>query len=47
MPFTMIMIAAYTVSRASASVPGPPATISVTMRPTSITVTAMASTIVP
>jgi hypothetical protein len=43
----MIITAAKTVSRASAAVAGPPASISVTIRPTSMTVMAMASTSVP
>ena len=47
MPLRMIITAAKTVSRASAAVAGPPASISVTIRPTSMTVMAMASTSVP
>ena len=44
MPFTVIITAAKTVSRASPAVPSPPLTISVTMSATSMTVTATAST---
>ena len=47
MPLRMIITAANTVSRASAAVAGPPASISETMSATSITVTATASTSVP
>src|SRR3954468_1108253 len=43
-PLQVIMTAANTVSRASVDASSPPATISVTMRATSITVTATAST---
>jgi hypothetical protein len=44
MPLQVIMTAANTVSRANDSLPGPPPTISVTISPTSMIVTAMAST---
>ena len=44
MPLVVIMTAANTVSRASEAVSGPPEIIRVTIRPTSITVTATAST---
>jgi hypothetical protein len=44
MPFVVIIAAANTVSRANDAVPGPPDTISVTIRATSMTVTATAST---
>ena len=44
MPLQVIITAAKTVSRASVSVASPPATISVTISPTSITVTATART---
>ncbi len=43
-PLQVIMTAAKTVFRASDAVPGPPATMSVTIRPTSMTVTATART---
>jgi hypothetical protein len=43
----MIMMAAKTVSRASAAVASPPAIMSETIKATSITVTASASTSVP
>src|ERR1700712_3634189 len=46
-PLQTIMIAANTVSRASAPVAAPPANISATINATSITVTATASTSVP
>ena len=46
-PLQLIITAAKTVSRASESVFDPPETIRVTMRPTSMTVTATASTIEP
>ena len=48
MPLQVIITAANTVSRASVAVSSPvPETISVTIRPTSITVTATARTIEP
>lgn len=47
MPLQVIITAANTVSRASADVLGPPSTISVTMRATSMTVTATARTSEP
>jgi hypothetical protein len=47
MPFTEIITAAKTVSRASDDVSGPPETISVTINATSMTVTATASTSEP
>jgi hypothetical protein len=47
MPLQVIITAAKTVSRASVSACEPPEIISVTIRPTSITVTATARTIEP
>ena len=47
MPFRMIITVANTVSRARAEADSPPASISVTISPTSIAVTAAASTSVP
>lgn len=44
MPLRVIMIAANTVSRAYVDAPSPPPAISMTMRPTSMTVTATART---
>ena len=46
-PLHVIITAANTVSRASVDVSDPPETISVTIKPTSITVTATASTSEP
>src|SRR4029453_5631831 len=43
-PLQVIITAANTVSRANDAVPGPPEIISVTIRPTSMTVTATART---
>jgi hypothetical protein len=43
-PLQVIITAANTVSRANEAVPGPPEIISVTMRPTSMIVTATANT---
>ncbi len=47
MSLHVIIAAANTVSRASVSVSGPPEAMSVTMRPTSMTVTATARTSEP
>ena len=47
MPLHVIITAAKTVSRASVEVSGPPASISVMISPTSMTVTATASTSEP
>ena len=44
MPLQVIITAAKTVSRASEALPSPPEAIKVTISPTSITVTATAST---
>jgi hypothetical protein len=44
MPLQVIITAANTVSRANDAVAGPPEIISVTMSPTSMTVTAIANT---
>ena len=47
MPLQVIITAANTVSRARVAVSPPPPTMRVTIRPTSMTVTATASTIEP